>query len=193
LASGTGNSSDVGKLILITSGTYAGNCSQISGISTDTATVTPDFQNSGVTGAVTYLIVDSHYVIEERAITDRDKITEPYANNRPDYYYPIGQASSDSDETGEFEMYPTPDDTYGMQLRYYVNLTLTDLTSNLMATLYRRWKNVFVYGVAYKQLESDRDKRADNMYQKYKYEVKSIVAREIYGQNLSTLQCEVSD
>lgn len=181
-----------GKLLLVTSGTGLGSCSQISGWnnSTKVATVTPNFTTTP-DGNETYMIVDIHYPLTQEMITRRDRLPYPHDKRVPTHYFPIGQGSADDDETGEFQLYPTPDALYGIQLRYGINLLLVDITSNLMKTLFRRWRHIFVQGVLYKALQNDRDARWEREYNIYKNMLQELKVREVYGMQLSELQAVV--
>ncbi len=183
-----------GKLLLITSGTGLGACSQISSLNTTTkiATVTPNFNTTPV-GTEKYMIVDIHYKLEQLHITKRDEANYPHDKQIPAYYFPIGQGNADSDETGEFELYPTPDDLYGIQLRYYANLMLVDLTSNLMASLYRRWRNLFIQGVMLRSLQNDRDSRYNAELPTYTKMLQDLRMKEVYGMDLSNMQVTVEE
>ena len=148
-----------GRILLLTSGTYVGNASQISDLTGVVATVTPDFNNASVTGASNYMIVDTHTVLEKSNPAVYDDISNPAFSAEPTMWFPQGQGNADDDETGEFELYPVPDDVYGLKIRYYLNLTLLDLTTdaNLLQTLYRRWYPMLLRKVLYRQLKVDRD------------------------------------
>ena len=186
-----------GKMLLITGGTGIGGCSEIDTytVGTVTATLTPSLNTSAPTSGSTYMIVDKNYPLIEKEIRLRDIEPYPYSKDIPKYYFPIGQAVADSDETGEFVVMPTPDDTYGVQLRYYVNLTLTDLTSNLMATLYRRWANLWIQGVLVRCLQHDRasmDKYTTEL-KVYQHMLERTVANEPLASGLSNLTMTVTD
>ncbi len=184
----------IGKLLLITSGTGLGACSQITAYNTTTkvASVTPDFTVTP-DGTETYMIVDTQYPLHQLRITERDAIAHPNARSRPTHYFPLGMAQADSDETGEFELYPTPDKLYGLQMRYYANLSLVDLSSNLMGTLYRRWRNVFITGVYWRVLQDDDDDRYLKERTIYRVMLQELKMREVDGMNLDNLQCRVVD
>jgi hypothetical protein len=183
-----------GKFLLITSGTGLGSCSQITAYdnTTKVATVVPNF-NTTPDGSENYMVVDTQYKLEQQYITRKDELTYPDDKQIPAYYFPIGQGNSDSDETGEFELYPTPDKTYGIQLRYFANLMLVDLSSNLMTTLYRRWRNIFIQGIICKSLQNDRDNRYINEMQIYKKMLQELKMREVYGMDLSNMQISVEE
>lgn len=183
-----------GKFLLITSGVGLGSCSQITAYNsvTKVATVVPNF-NTTPDGTEGYMIVDTQYKLEQQHIQRKDEVTNPDERQTPAYYFPIGQGNSDSDETGEFELYPTPDKVYGIQLRYFANLMLVDLSSNLMATLYRRWRNLFVQGVMIKSLQNDRDNRYIPEIQVYKKMLQELKMREVFGMDLSNMQITVEE
>ena len=159
LASGHGFSQNdlQGRMIILTSGTGVGNCSQIKSLSTDTVTVEPNFSGSSFDGTENYLIVNQNTALTQNDIFLRDILNYPHTKGKPEFYYPVGQANADVDETGEFQLYYVPDEIYGLQIRYRVDLRLVDITSNLMGTLYRRWWNIFDQGVLWKALKNDRN------------------------------------
>jgi len=183
-----------GKMLLITSGDIVGSCSQISAYNTNTkvATVIPDFYSTP-SGTEDYMIVDTHYMLSQEHIVRRDEALSPGDKQIPTHYFPIGQGTADSDETGEFELYPTPDDIYGIQLRYYANLMLVDLSSNLMATLYRRWRNLFIQGVMMKSLQNDRDARYVNEMTIYNRMLQELKSKEVYGMDLNNMRRTVEE
>lgn len=180
-----------GKLIILTSGTGVGNCSQISSLSTDTVTVTPNFNGSSFAGTETYIIVDEQRDLILKDIQLRDIEINTHDLDVPAHYFPIGQANSDSDETGEFQVFPVPNDIYGVQIRYYADLRLTDLTSNLMKTLYRRWWNLWDQGVYFKALKNDHNNDWKDEYKVWQKMVADHMSREKYGHNISNLQATV--
>jgi len=183
-----------GYLLLITSGTGIGVCSQITAYNNTTkvATVTPNFTTTPLIGDG-YMVIDTVYPLMQSVIVDRDNLNFPQTQDTPKYYFPVGQAVADSDEVGEFELYPTPDDIYGIQLRYYANLMLIDLTSYLMTTLYRRWRNIFIEGIKVRSLENDRDSRYIDAFKIYKILLNELKATETFGVDLSNLQIHISD
>ena len=131
----------LGRLLLITSGTGLGSASQISAYTAPDASVTPDL-DTAPDQTSNYMIIDRYRKLVEKHIDLRDAQINPNRRGTPDFYYPIGQGNADDDETGEFQLSPAPDDlpsqtstVYGIQLRYYANLTLSDIGGNLMKTL----------------------------------------------------------
>ena len=150
-----------GRIILLTSGTGVGNASQISdyNATTKVATVTPRMatDTGSYDGTENYMIVDNHQILTKHNSRVLDETINPWFSDEPVEWFPQGQGNADDDETGEFELYPTPDDTYGLKIRYYINITLVDLASNLMKTLYRKWYPLLIRKVLYRQLKLDRD------------------------------------
>ena len=181
-----------GKLLLITAGTGLGSCSQMTGWNNTTkvATVTPDFT---VTPAVadSYTVVDVHYPLRQSTIWDRDGDYYPHDSGIPTHYFPIGQGNADADESGEFELYPIPDDIYGIQIRYYANLMLLDLTSEVLKGLYRRWRNVFIQGVYMKQLQNDRNAKYYDELKIYRGMIDELRFKDAYGMSLSEMQVRI--
>lgn len=177
----------VGRYVLITGGTGEASCSQITAYNTTTkvATVTPDFATAPASGS-TYLIVDRYRPIQPTNSNEFDGYSSPTTKGEPNRY--VYQGDQD---TGEIVLYPTPDQTYGLQLRYYLDLSLLDLTDNRMSTLYRKWRNLWVQGVKAKQMESDnhRDKAAE--LQRYYQYIDAVIFDETSGQDLGEVNFQV--
>jgi hypothetical protein len=152
--------------------------------STKVATVFPAWTPSpGVT--YSYIIVDSYYPLEISHINEIDK-KENYPTNKgkPVSLHPIGDT-----DNGEFILFPVPDDAYGIKLKYYANLTTLDEAGTLHGTILNRWRNVFIQGIKYKQLENDDDNRATSEGSSYSNHLQTLLLREQYGmQDLSNLQ-----
>lgn len=179
----------LGKYVLVTSGTGASSCSQVTAYSTSTkiATVTPNFETAPAASSG-YMVVDSYYDLSQEPIWDLDKNLTPTLRGQPTHYLPIGDA-----DDGEFILYPAPDKVYGLQMRYYADLTRLDLASATITTLYRRFRNVWIQGVYVRALEDKSDDRAMNERAKYEYMLQQMKMRERFGADLSNLQMTVSD
>lgn len=179
----------IGLHILMTGGTSAGSYAQI--VSYDSVTkiagVIPNFSVAPIVGD-TYLIVDAEYPVEIRPSFQFDRLTNFPVPGLPQAAYPIG-----NDEEGYFFLDKSPDVMYGMQLRYYVDLSQVDLTSSLMSVLYRRWRNIFVQGIKAKKLLDEDDNRADAEQSKYQSNLRALILRETYGMDLSVITDRVSD
>ena len=176
--------------ILIYEGTAKGEYVQVTAYNTTTkvATVEPDFDTAPV-NTDKYMFVDTVIPLYEKPIWDLDKETKVNGSGTglPVYLFPRG----DSDN-GEYVLWPKPYRTsgvpYGIRLRYYCDLKRVDLASTLMATLYRRWRNVFVEGVRLKQFQTKSDERESMQKRVYNEHLKLLIARETYGTDMSDLQ-----
>lgn len=185
----SGGEDDIeGSDILIYSGTGKGSMSQCYSYDTSTyiASVYPAWADTpNATAPVsgdTYVIIDQKIPLKLRSIPNFDEIAMPQVKGPPNYLYQSG----DETEYGHYQLYYIPDDTYfyGLHLRYYMNLRTLDLDSTRMATLYARWRNLWIQGVKAKQLEDDDDSRADNEMARYFNMVKDTVSLETYGRNI---------
>jgi hypothetical protein len=136
----------------------------------------------------TYMIVDTYYRMDVMTEWAYDKENYPFNKHRPISLVPIGD-----EDNGQFKLFNAPDDTYGVELRYYLDLMELDLASTRMSTLYKRWRNCWVYGVYAKCLESDDDDRSPQAMAAYNNYLRGIGGREAYGLNVSTLQQTVED
>ena len=196
-SSDTSAENDVlGKQILITSGSYAGNCSQVSAYNTTTkvATVTPNFSDSGITGTPDYMVLQTKYPLNEFLISNKDSYVDADYRGVPNAFMVMGQYNGDVDETGEFEIHPVPDALYGVQIRYFADLNLTDLTSNVIGTLCRKWSNLIIQKVLYKVLKDDRNYAEANRQESiYHSMVSNMVSIEAYGYDMSNLTAKVVD
>lgn len=178
-----------GKGIIVLSGTGQGSYSQITSFNSTTkvATVVPNF-NTAPSSDSTYLIVDNEYPVEQRPVFEYDAQYNRVLVQRPDRFYPIGD-----EDNGEFILNYAPDKIYGARLRYYANLTKIDLDSDLMSTLYLRWRTIFVEGIRYKKIDDEDDDRAQAAEARYRQKMQAIINRETYGMDISNLVDKVSD
>jgi len=177
-----------GKEIVVTSGTGEGQYGQCTAWNNTTkvATTNPEF---GTTpdGDEEYTIVDVHYPLKIDVPWNMFSKSYPMNKERPITLHPIGD-----ENYGEFVLFPAPDQAYIVKLNYYINLLTLDLASTLMATLYQRWRSLWVMGVMVKQWEDDDDERAEAAQTVYRAMVQVLGTREQLGQDLSTLQATVS-
>ena len=181
----------IGVDILVYSNTGKGSMSQCTAYNSTTkvATVTPDF-TTAPDSTSGYLIISSYKDLTESPRWDFDKnITVP-SQDAPTHFTPIGDA-----DNGEIILWPTPYRSsaipWGLQLSYYTDLMELDLTGTLMATLYKKWRNIWVLGVKYKQFEADDDDRVESAKNAYFGSIQMMVAREKYGYDLSNLSASV--
>lgn len=179
----------LGQYILVTSGTGAGSCSQVTAYSTSTkiATVTPNFETAPAASSG-YMVVDYYTNLKQKPVWELDENSTPTVRGVPTHYLPIG----DSDD-GEFILYPPPDKVYGLQMRYYADVMNLDLASTLMTSLYQRWENIWIQGVFVKALQDMDDSRYQFERQVYLGLMNDLVMREQYGVDLSNLTIKVGD
>lgn len=167
----------IGKYIIMTSGSSINSCSQVYSYNetTKVALVSPDFAVAPSSGDG-YMIIDRTKLLTERHVSDFDSISAT-SLSEPTQFYPIG-----SNTYGEFILYPNPDAVYGLQLRYYVDLLRIDLASTHMATLYEKWRGMWVQGVYFKALQNIDDPNADKEKKMF-YEVvmPSFIEKESFG------------
>lgn len=179
-----------GKEILIPSGNGQGSLSQCTAYNATTklASVSPNFASLPASGSG-YQVIESYTPIEKRPLWEYDTIKSPTLLGKPEFYYPKGDA-----DFGEFYFYKVPDKAYGIKQRWYADISRIDLASTHMATLYRKWRNLWIYGIAWKALEAMPDReRAKDYMAKYERERAVILSREIPGFDVSNLQQTVSD
>jgi len=181
--------SRLGKNIAITAGTGKGSVSQCTAYddSTKVATVTPNF-NTAPAASSTYMWVDEYRPLVEMAHWAYDKLLTPNARKKPMFYYPRGDG-----DYGEFRLDSAPDKAYPMRKRYIADLTRADLSGTTLATLYRRWRSLFTYGVAWKAAEDRDDSKAQGFKAEYERQKALVGARDAYGMAMSNLQATVSD
>jgi hypothetical protein len=185
---GGGEDEIEGKEILIYSGTGKGSMSMCYSYDEDTyiASVSPTWASAVNATAPevddTYVIIDEYRPLDLLSVSYHDESTIPNDKGPPRTLYQVG----DDTHYGYYILSPIPDDDYyyGLHLRYYLNLMTLDLTSDRLATLYQRWRNLWIQGVKARQLESDDDDRAAVEVAKYLSMLKDTVALESYGRQI---------
>ncbi len=191
----TFNQSDIiGKDILVTANTGAGSMSQVTAYNDTTkiALVTPDFTTAPANGSK-WMAIDTYEHLQQTPSFEFDRITRFESQlGRPELFMPMGSANE-----GEFTLYPVPwtdDETvYGVRLRYYANIMELDLDGTLMATLYSRFRNIWIAGVKAKQLEDDDDSRQFQAKTEYNQVLQAMIMREAYGMDLNNISMTVED
>lgn len=169
-----------GYNILVTSGTGVGSMSQCTSFNTSTlvATVSPNFTTAPASGS-TYTIIDTIYPLAQKPIREQRKQTGVEIDV-PEVFYPVGDA-----DYGEFELYPVPDNgdyVFGLRMNYYANFMTLDLAGALMATLYQRWRNIWLQGVYAKALAYELDdKRAETEMLVYRQLIADMIRHDAYG------------
>ena len=180
------------KGILVYEGTGKNSYSQVTGLSGDIASVSPNFSTAPVADDK-YMHVDTVTPAKLAAIWNLDRLVrQTGGTGKPCIFYPIGD-----EDNGEFVVYPKPYRTsgvpFGMQLRYYCDLMRLDISGTLMATLYRRWRGIFIAGIYYKTLKNEDDERQDKAEKSYRRSLIDLISRETYGTDLSGLQVTVEE
>ncbi len=177
----------VGKYLLIISGTGMGSCSQISAYNevTFVASVTPSFTTTPAAGSGFRLITE-HIYLPPTDTLQIDMLRNPTILGRPTTYATLGDQ-----DFGEFFFDFVPDATYGIQLRYYVDLSLTSLAGVRISTLYRKWRNVFIAGVYAKALAELDDAKADKAKAIYFEYLTLLINNETSGQDLGEVQIQL--
>lgn len=165
LASTNSATDIVGHQILVTSGTGVGSMSEITAFvsATQVATVTPNFTTAPTIGS-TYSIIDTITPLDEVSTSVIKKAE--IKRDVPDRFAIDGDA-----DDGELLLYPTPYGTdsniWGCRITYYSDINELDLAGTLMATLYKKWRNVWLWGVTYRalyELNDTNSKRVEDMY-----------------------------
>lgn len=179
----------VGKGIIILANTAQGSYSQVTSYdeSTKVATVVPNFNTAPASGS-TYMIVDQEYPVEQRPVFEYDRKQNQPILGIADRFYPIGD-----EDYGEFILNKAPDKIYGARLRYYANLMKIDTSSDLMSTIYHRWRTIFVEGIRFKKIDDEDDDRAEGAENRYRVKMRSIIDRETYGMDISNIVDQVTD
>jgi len=178
-----------GHLILITSGTGVNQAVQCDDYNTTTkvATMAESFETTPAIGDG-YLIISQEKGLDQYPISVRDKTSQWHDKSPPNSYFPISNSTY-----GGFELFPVPDDVYGIQQRYFANLLMVDLAGTRYATLLRRWHGVLVQGVLAWRLKQADDSRYSSEFLIYDQMLKSLRAKDLYGMDLSNLQATVKE
>lgn len=189
-SSDTGASgSYVGSEVVITGGTGANQISRITSYdkTTKVATVSPSFTTAPTTGS-TYLIVANYFDLNEAPLWDYASGNAVTGVSLPYCYFPYGSGADSS-----IILYPNPDKVYGVKVLYYADLLELDTSSTTMATFYKRFRNVLVQGLLAKLLQSLNDDRYAVEDKKYIGLIRTMMAREEYGMDLTNLRTTVGD
>lgn len=181
----------MGKELLITGGSAASSCSQIIGVSGTgpyTLSVYPNFQTLP-DGTSTFMIVDNQYECEADHIANFDKF-RPSGLDRPRKFYPMGD--EDFDEF-IFDVAPDAKQTYGVRMRYYVNIMTLDLTSTLMNTLYQKFRDFWIAGIKHRALADNDDDKAGEALSIKANTLQMLIMSQQYGTDIHTLRQHVED
>jgi hypothetical protein len=137
----------IGKYILLTGGPGVEEYREIIEYNSSTKVATVDLNwLSAPETNTTYLIVTAYYQLWPLdTATELDRIMSST-------YLGIPRSAALSGQ--EFLLCPVPDkSTYGLQNRYYVDLSKLDETGDLFVQLLREWRSVFIQGVAVKTMQ----------------------------------------
>lgn len=172
-----------GREIVIYSGTGKGGVAQCYSYNENTyvASVSPAWTTVPVSGD-TYFTVDEVIPLDLKSVQHYRQISEPYEKGAPKKLYQVGSEYY----YGYYHLFPVPDDDhyYACRINYFIDLLTLDLAGTRMATLYQRWRNLWIQGVYARQLSDDDDSRALNEMARYYTMVKDTVALETYGRDI---------
>ncbi|MDP2672054.1 MAG: hypothetical protein Q8O68_00910 [Candidatus Daviesbacteria bacterium] len=182
----------VGSEIAITAGTGQNSISRITAYNSTTkvADVSPSW--TAPASGSSYMIIDTTHPLIQKPIWELRKSGNMTTRGIPKWYFPVGNA-----DDGEYELYPIPyqSDSHILvcRLTYYIDITELDLSGTLMATLYKRWRNVFTQGVYAKALQDIQDDKTNSEMSIYGGMLALLSAKEQYGQDISNITCTVRD
>lgn len=183
----------LGKDLMITGGTASSSCSQIIGVTqnvngTTTLTVYPNFQ-AIPDGTSTFMLVDNQYPVEQDHIANYDKFRSA-GLDRPRKFYPMGD--EDFDEF-TFDVPPDATFTYGLRMRYFVNIMTLDLNSVLMGTLYQKFREYWIKGIKAQALSDNDDTSAQEAFAERNMKLQELIMSQQYGTDLHNFRQHVAD
>ena len=166
----------VGNYILFTGGTGAKTYGQITTYSTSTLIATPGANWSTAPSTdTTYRIINNIQELEEEGMEDMGTLGTSFSTGDPNSFAKIYE-----DENDRYILDKAPDaSTYGLLVRYYVNIHKIDLAGTLMTKIYRNWRDCLVYGVATKIAESEDDSKYAVLKGEYEARVSDLIAKEV--------------
>ncbi len=167
----------VGKYLLLTGGTGSGQYRQVTAYNTGTLVATVDSNWSTTPdNTSTYLIVERTWTLTEENEIDLVE-QQPASLGRPSYFAKYGRQL----------IFNRPFDlsTYGIFIRYFMNVHQVDRTegaSTMITRILRNWRSAVTYGLAKKIAEAEGDTMAKDMKAEFDRATSSLVVREIpYG------------
>jgi hypothetical protein len=183
----------LGEDLAITGGTASASVSQIIGLvnnndGTQTLTVYPNFQGTP-DATSSYMIVDNQYPVEADHIANYDRFRSSELN-RPRKFYSMGDEDYD-----EFIFDCAPDNVfvYVVRMRYFVNVMTLDLASQLMSTLYLKFRDYFIQGIRARVLADNMDDEAPAAEQTRDRKLQELIMSQQYGTDIHTLRQHVED
>lgn len=178
-----------GHLLMITTGTGSGQAEQIDDYNSTTkvATMRANWTTTPA-AADTYLLVNANYPIQKLPWVRRALLGRPQDPGRPRQAFEMGAGP-----TGYIELYPVPDQVYGVKRDYYANLLMVDLTSTLYSAILRNWCGVLTQGVLCWLMSGYDDTRSKEQGAIYGGMLKQLQGRELDEMNESNLQVRMAD
>ncbi len=176
----------VGNYLLITSGTGVDQAVQVDDYnSTTKACVMAEAFATEPVATDGYLICDEFFPLKQDAGFRREMISRYTTKGTPSHYYHY-----DNPTYGHIELYPVPDDVWGIKFTYCADLRRVDLTSDLYTKILRRWAGVLEQGVYAWTLGEDDDRYLAES-QLYNSMLLDLRARDSYLMNSTQLQRQV--
>ena len=166
----------MGREIMITSGTGVNQlsfCYSYNSLN-KIASVTPLWVAPNTTSK--YMIVSSYYPID--LVVTKQPIST-IAESIPTGYY-----LNDNNTNGDIIFNPVPyknvsGKVYAVKQRYYADLMEIDLAGSLMATLYQKWRALWLAGLFYKALQTSDDDRQETAKKMYYDMLAFVIKNEV--------------
>lgn len=184
----------LGEDLVITAGTAMNSVSQITGLVnnnnwTQTITVYPDFQATP-DNTSSYMIVDNQWPVEQRHIAELDMYHRSGGMDRPRKFYPMGDEDFD-----EFQFDVAPDNfyVYCVRMRYTVNIMTLDLNSTLLASLYLKFREFWIYGIKSQVFMDNDDNRGPKSQEDRQAKLLALIRSQQYGTDLHNFAQHVVD
>lgn len=179
----------LGKEVVIISGVGVNQIVRITGYDepSKTAAIAPNW-TTVPSGIAAYAIIEKYWPLTPGPVWDYEQLTSSNIPQRPCKYYPVGDTSY-----GQFIFDHPTDKAYALRFRYPANIMTLDLASAQMATLYYKYRNVWIMGVFARRLKDLDDSRQDKAQLDYASVLSDMIAQETYGQDIHNLQATVSD
>lgn len=169
----------VGKHILITSGTGTNGLRQVVAYNTlIKAAETDRAWDTNPDNTSTYLIVNRVTELGVEDIKTLGSLGATTSVGKPSQYARIVEGVNN-----RFMLDKPPDlATYGLLIRFYINLHQVDLTegaTTLITKLYNNWRGVLIVGVAWKVAEDKNDDKKEGLQITYEAMVEGLLDKEI--------------
>jgi hypothetical protein len=170
--SGTADNTE-GRWIFLTGGTGADQIRQITDFNTTTKVATVDSAwTTTPDSTTTYLIVDQVYQLDEEHISEIEATSTP-SKGRPTSFAKYNRQIIFN---RAFDR-----STYGIRLRYYMNIHEVDRTegsSERYTRILQNWQSVLITGVSWKILEDMDDNRQTAKMQEYEGKKVALLVKE---------------